>query len=200
MARRKKRKNKKSRKQVIPMDPFLLSIFTNEIRTQCKFALQAEQQITQALASGETFKVFFALQAFLVAVGHVSMLLWPGRPLPGKPTIANRGKELRELLNVPQDSPFRKRNFRNHSEHFDSRLEEWAATSKRRNLADMNIMHTGAIKGMDPGDFLRNFDPNKFAFTFRGETYEIAKVRAALESLLIAATQHSIPYAQHLPE
>ncbi len=107
MARRKKRKNKKSRKQVIPMNPFLLSIFTNEIRTQCKFALQAEQQITQALASGETFKVFFALQAFLVAVGHVSMLLWPGRPLPGKPTLAKpRGSSARRVVNSESSGSF----------------------------------------------------------------------------------------------
>lgn len=138
--------------------------------------------LRQALATWDTSGVFFSAHAFLGATGNVSKLLWP----PSE-NIAGRGEELRQTLNVSDDSPVVPRTFRNHFEHFDERLEQWAIKSKRRNLADSNVLPPGAIEGIECEDFLRNLDPTTLNLTFRGDSYDLEIVEAALRKIYEAA-------------
>jgi hypothetical protein len=52
-----------------------------------------------------------------------------------------RGKYLRELLSIEEISPLHSRDVRNHFEHYDEYLHEWAEKSNhklmRRNIAAM---------------------------------------------------------------
>ena len=155
------------------MDSFIERVFISEIKTQCEFALKAVEKLRQKLELGDTRPVFFYAQAFLGAAGNVSKLLWPRSP-----KIPGRGERLRELLRVPDDSPAEPRTFRNHFEHFDERLENWAMTSKRKVFVDFNV---ASVEG--PADFMRNLDPNSLTLTFRGETYELGSVERALKEI-----------------
>ncbi|HEX2279032.1 MAG TPA: hypothetical protein VHN13_18205, partial [Candidatus Tectomicrobia bacterium] len=80
-----------------------------------------------------------------------------------------------------EDSPLAPRTFRNHFEHFDARLEDWAVSSEHRTFVDANIGPTGMISGFDPGDCLRNFDPHTFTITFRGDHYHLPPIVEATE-------------------
>jgi hypothetical protein len=53
-------------------------------------------------------------------------------------------------------------------EHFDEKLEDWAASSARHNIVDQSILAPGAIVGVDPGDYLRTLDPTSMGVSFRG--------------------------------
>ncbi len=117
------------------MDSFLMSVFITEVETQCAFALRAIEQLRRSLATQDSKAVFFYAQASLSSAGNVSKLLWPPSP-----KIPDRGKKLRESRGISDDSPVAPRRFRNHFEHFDERLEEWAMTSKRRNLVDIDLI------------------------------------------------------------
>ncbi len=117
------------------MDSFLMSVFITEVETQCAFALRAIEQLRRSLATQDSKAVFFYAQASLSSAGNVSKLLWPPSPM-----IPDRGKKLRESRGISDDSPVAPRRFRNHFEHFDERLEEWAMTSKRRNLVDIDLI------------------------------------------------------------
>ena len=105
-------------------------------------------------------------------------LLWPL-----KSTAAKRGEELRAALEVDDSSPLEPRSFRNHFEHFDERLETWATSSAHRNFVDSNVGSAGRITGVDAADCLRNFDPDTFTVTFRGDTYSLKPVVDALRGL-----------------
>jgi len=153
-------------------------VFVSEVEIQCEFALRAMNQLRRALAAQDRRGVFFSAQAFLGAAGNVSKLLWP--PSPG---IPKRGEEIRQCLGVLDSSPVAPRTFRNHFEHFDERLEQWAVTSKRRNLVDSSILPPGAIVGIEPEDFMRNLDPTTLSLTFRGDKYELTLVEAALTQI-----------------
>jgi hypothetical protein len=160
------------------METRILRIFQREVERQCRFALIALQDLSQALQVHEMDRIWYSVQAFLVAVGNISKLLWPPSPL-----LPERGAELRASLSIGNDSHLEPRVFRNHFEHFDERLERWATSSKRRNLVDSNVGSPGAIGGIEPGDFLRNFDTTNFAVTFRGDVYHLQPLANAVSDL-----------------
>jgi hypothetical protein len=138
----------------------------------------AASDLAVAVASGDMHRLWYSAQALLVAAGNVSKLLWPPNP-----KYQQRGRELRASLGVKEDSPLAPRTFRNHFEHFDERLEDWATSSNRRSLVDSSVVPAGAIQGVDPGDFLRNLDPDTYSLTFRGDAYDLRAVIGALQVL-----------------
>jgi hypothetical protein len=160
------------------MDKMVLRIFQHEVERQCRFSLLALQDLDQALQNRDTDRIWYSVQSILVAVGNISKILWPLKPL-----LPERGTELRTSLFVSGDSPLEPRTFRNHFEHFDERLEEWATSSKRHGFADSNVGPTGMIVGLEPEDFLRNFDSTLFAVTFRGDVYNLKPIADAVRDL-----------------
>jgi hypothetical protein len=133
------------------------------------------------------YRVWFSVQAFLVAAANVSKLLWPNpedtRQFP------ERGPELRATLEMAEDCPLKPpRTFRNHFEHFDARLEKWAASSPRRNFIDSNIGPGCLASGGESRDHFRNFDTTTFTVTFWGETYDLPPIAEAIEQLWRKAT------------
>ncbi len=160
------------------METMILRIFQREVERQCRFALIAVQDLNKKLQTTEMDRIWYSVQAFLVAAGNISKLLWPRKPL-----LPQRGAELRASLFVDDDSPLKPRTFRNHFEHFDERLEKWATSSERHNFADSNVGPLGAIGGLEPGDFLRNFDITDFAVTFRGDVYHLQPLTNAIHNL-----------------
>jgi len=160
------------------MEQFVIEVFVQEIITQCEFAKIAMADLRAALRTHNTRRVFYSAHAFLVAVGNISKILWPGAQ------HKRRGDELRRVLRVPVNSPIKARDFRNFYEHYDERLDKWVASSKSKNLADMNIMGPNGIVGLDPEDFMRNLDPTNLNLTFRGDTYDLLAAEGALNSIL----------------
>ena len=80
--------------------------------------------VNQALQTGAMDRIWCSVQAFLVAAGNISKLLWPPKPL-----LPERGAELRANLSVGDDSPLEPRTFRNHFEYFDT--TDFAVTFRR---------------------------------------------------------------------
>ena len=179
------------------MEKMVLRIFQREVERQCKFALMAAKDLNSALQAGDMDRIWYSVQAFLVAAGNVSKLCWPSLPrvlklkwhvlkkrrLEWRKSLKERGTELRKSLSVHRRSPLTPRKFRNHFEHFDERLQKWATSSERRNFADSNVGPPNMIVGPDPGDYLRNFNATNFAVTFRGEVFELEPVIDAIQEL-----------------
>lgn len=160
------------------MDKNTLRIFQLEIERQCGFAIIAIQDLQKALQAPDMARIWYSVQSFLVAAGNVSKLLWPSSA-----HIPDRAKELKNSLGVDDSSPLAPRGFRNHFEHFDERLEDWATSSKRKNFVDSNLGPSGMISGVDPEDYLRNFDTIKNAVTFRGDEYNLKPMIDAIIEL-----------------
>jgi hypothetical protein len=160
------------------MEKMILRIFQREVERQCRFALIAAQDLDLALRTRDMDRIWFSVQGFLLAAGNISKFLWPSTPI-----LPERGDELKASLSVRDDSPLEPRSFRNHFEHFDERLEKWASSSKHRNFVDSNVGPPDMIKGIEPTDFLRNFDTTHFVVTFRGDIYELKPVIDAIQEL-----------------
>jgi hypothetical protein len=141
-------------------------------------------------------RLWYSVQAFLVAAGNISKLLWP----PGKPLFPERGPELRSGLDVEENSPLKPRTFRNHFEHFDERLERWAASPEPRTLTDSNIGPVSAISGLELDDRLRHFDPTTYTVTFRGETYHLRPIIEAIQAIHLRAVEKCRERAWGIPD
>ena len=130
---------------------------------------------------------WYSVQAFLVAAGNISKLLWPTY-WKGEDLLPERGAELKVSLEVEEDSPLEPRTFRNHFEHFDLWLEQWALSMEPRLWVDSHIGPPGRIPGIEPGDYLRHFDPRNFSITFRGDSHDLPPIVEAIEQLWHKAT------------
>lgn len=169
---------------------------------QIRLSMARREQWLRAMATYDHKRkaaydcLWYSVQAFLVAAGNISKLLWP----PGKPLFPEHGPELRAGLDVEENSPLKPRTFRNHFEHFDERLERWAASPAPRTLADSNIGLVSAISGLELDDQLRYFDPTTFAVTFRGDTYQLRPIIEAIQAIHQRATEKLRERAWGIPD
>ena len=149
------------------MDPHVTTVFKSEVRRQSKFALMAADDLKTSLEQQDQDRIWYAIQVILVSVGNLSKLFWPSK--------TRTRDDLREEYSLSDDSAIAPRNFRNHFEHFDERIEAWANSSSQM-FIDSNVAPPGMISGIDSSEFLRNFDPESYAVTFRGDLYPLKPV------------------------
>lgn len=167
-----------------------LRIFQGEVQKQCEFALISVQGINDSLKNlsneNASLHFWYYIQNFLISTANVSKFLWGSYDTP----IESR-KLLRESLEVKENSFHKIKSLRNHFEHFDERIETWASSSKRKNFVDSNIGPSNMIMGFEPSDFLRNFDTDLMAVTFKGNKYEIQPIVDELSELHRLAKQEA---------
>lgn len=164
------------------MDKHLLKCFQREVGKQCRWGILAIEDLEEALRGIDSGKlsteygmsrVWMSVQAFLVAVGNISKLLWPPRP-----KIVDRGADLRTSLGIEESSCLKTRSFRNHFEHFDERLEEFFLSlgSEQFCFIDSNVS-PGGIRSLagniEDSKVLRHLDSKSWKLLFRGESYEL---------------------------
>lgn len=160
------------------MEKTLLRHLQLEVEKQSQFAIIALQDMDEATESGDAELFWYSVQNALVAIGRISRLLWPPDPL-----FPNRGKELRESLEVDDDSPLKALTFVEHFEHIDKRLETWYVTSEQRRFFDSYTEPLDVLAGTAPEDRFRGFDTDRNAVLFHGEPYELGPVLEAVEGL-----------------
>ena len=166
------------------MEKTLLRHFQVEVERQCQFAMIALQDMEEASANSDGKLFWYSVQNLLVAVGRLSRLLWPPDPL-----FPNRGAELRESLDVRDDSPLKALEFVEHFEHFDRRLETWYVTSEQRRFFDSYTEPLDVLAGTVPEDRFRGYETEKDAILFHGNSYELGPVSRAVEELQGRAEQ-----------
>lgn len=172
-------------------------LLVGEIRRNCDFAILAYGDIAKyanALNNDELNRLWLSAECLLIAVANISKILWPTPPTPCKrcnfQTKANlemtsRRESLRKLLAVEDSSPIRSRKFRNHFEHYDERIEEWATKPGKQLIFDSNI---GAVKSIIQNSnhlisYRRNFDSSDFVLYFEDEEYRINEIIRAVKDL-----------------
>jgi hypothetical protein len=183
------------------MDNHAISVFLNEVATQCGYTLSAAAQVNNALKalnqdtdSDDNLnqrqflkrEVFRGLHSLLTHASNISRILWPpsGNSAVAK-RRANRGIALRHYLDLPDNGhPLKERTLRDHLEHFDERLDDWAGTSIQRNFIQDSIGAWGALPSFDEGDVMRWFDPSTLRFIFRGQSFDIQIIVSEIAKLL----------------
>lgn len=164
------------------MDRFIERIYLYELITQCENAVAAVQRMNTLLALQQNVAAEFFREAadFLQHTSAVSRLLWP----PGsndrvrRERAEKRGTHLRTSLGVDGDHVLRSRRLRDHLEHYDERIDDWAETSPNKNIVDNMIGPRSAIGGdaIKDTDIMRLYDPSTKKFVFRGESFDVQEL------------------------
>jgi hypothetical protein len=117
------------------MDKYHLHWYTDEIEVHAASCIASYRHLLDLLSNPKTKQtrgVWFALVSFLTHAAIVSKLLDPI-----KEASFERGKELREHLHVPADSPLLPRAARDNLEHIDERIDNWV---KRKESAALELV------------------------------------------------------------
>ena len=155
------------------MNAFLLQVYLLEVTAQCEAVEIAAATVDMQVGSAKpnVSVVWTALQTFAIAAGDLSRLFW------GQGKAAER-VDLRAACEVTDASPLYNRDFRNHLEHLDERLEEWLRTSSTRRFLDRSMGTGPPPKAFAGGDIFRYFDTARSVLIFRGNEYDLKAIYA----------------------
>lgn len=147
---------------------------------QCEMAKLFAKDLKCAVEAKDDGRVWCCIQGLLVTTANISKMLWPS-----KPEAKERGKRLRELFRVEEDSLLKDRKFGNHFEHFDERLDTWSKSQKDGSFSLMDgwISYSGVQFSGEPETLLRIFHAEDLTLTFYGERYELGAVIDAISNL-----------------
>jgi len=172
------------------MNQFEQRVFLSEIKQQSEFSLAAYNRI---LPGNDPQAFFYHVQAFLVSAANVSKLLFPGQ-VRGKQVVQQRSDqradELRVILGVDLTSPLYDRTFRNHFEHFDERIQEWADRPGPKNFVNNIVAVNGTIdqavtiSNGSQDDCFRAFSTPPPIVWFWGKEHPLEPVAIALQNIL----------------
>ena len=160
------------------MDQRLAFKLFEEVRQQCQFGKHAWRNLRSNLNALDSNQVFFYVHAFLHHSVNISRFLWPDRE-----SSKGRGDQMRKELGVQEDSPLRMANLRKLLEHFDERLENWAANLENRDYVDMNIMPQGTMSDFKTDTFHRSIDPEVYQLELQGQRCDLRAIAKAQREL-----------------
>jgi hypothetical protein len=157
---------------------------------QFVFLREAVLQLHHAVDAIETFKklqsegarpvwLFKALDDFSDHAARAATIFWPADA-----KYQERGRELRDLVSLNDDSPLKNKGLRNRLQHFDEKLEAWLKKPQTEaHLGDLCV--DGKVKMNGKRIYgLREFDSQTMTFVFQGTEFPIAPVEAAARDLI----------------
>jgi hypothetical protein len=178
------------------VDGHIETTYLLELRQQCLWAVECLEAMNESLgrsAGYERVISFFGHAGhFLHHVGAASRILWP--PVPREKEKAARararGLHLRTVLGIPDDHALKKRTLRDHIEHLDERIDDWAHGSKNHNIVDFTFGPPGVVGGggVGTGDVFRQYDPATTVFIFRGESFHVQTLAGGVGDVLERVT------------
>lgn len=150
--------------------------FINEIVMQSKIALRAAERLQTANDNLDKVEVWGSIQSILVATGNVSKILWPTYERHAK-----RGEILRQILKLENNNPLAERTFRNHFEHYDSRIEEWY--DDKLNVAYIDLAMNPSLMTTSLGKIDRGYNSFNNTLIFRGKILDLNEILKALKEI-----------------
>ncbi|WP_138437635.1 hypothetical protein [Marinobacter shengliensis] len=169
------------------MDDFLLRIYLEQAKQECQLAFQAIEQLNDAIASKGAKDPFGPAQAMVHHAAAVSRIFWPpgGKNKTARQRSQSRGEALRKAIGVRHGHPVQNRTLRDHFEHFDERLDDWAEKSKNRNIVKQLVGPRSAIGGdaITDEDIIHHYDPATKVYAFRGEQFDVQELASGLDDI-----------------
>jgi hypothetical protein len=177
----------------VKMDRRLTLMFLRQAWYQCEYAMYAAREIN---ANTDVMRRFYAIERLLTAAANISKILWGSSRSSPRPTRKRERKELPDLVGLGKTSILRPRIMRDHFEHFDARIEEWAdlcASSGDWGYADMNALGAGPLFVSPKKDArkLRHFDPHTNMLYFFGQPYDLAALMKEIIALKERIEDHA---------
>ena len=169
------------------MDESLHRIYLSQAKDECEECFAAIKSFDAALQSRCTQDLFRHARHLIQHAAAVSRIFWPpgGKNKTSRERAHRRGEALRKTLAIPANHPVQNRSLRDHFEHFDERLDEWADRSKNRNIIHRLLGPRRSVGGdaIGDGDIIHHYDPRTKVYAFRGEKFEIEAIATGVNDV-----------------
>ena len=169
------------------MDDFLLRIYLEQAKDESERCFLAIKELNAAIASNGEVDPFGPAQSLVHHAAAVSRIFWPpgSRDKHARQRSQRRGEVLRKAIGITQGHPVQNRALRDHFEHFDERLDDWAERSKNRNIVKQLIGPRTAIGGnaISDEDIIHHYDPATKIYSFRGEKFDVQELATGLDDI-----------------
>lgn len=169
------------------MDDFLQEVYLGQVAAECEHCFRAIGELNDILAKKKEGDLFVPVRALIHHAAAVSRIFWPpgGKDKLARQRSQRRGDALRRALNIKSPHPVQSRSLRDHFEHFDERLDEWAEKSKNRNIVDRLVGPCSAIGGdaISDTDIINHYDPATNTYYFRGESFNIQTLATGMDDI-----------------
>ena len=151
---------------------------------RCFHSIRVMNAISKKEIEGDFFQHALDLIHHAAAV---SRIFWPpgGRNKQNAKRAHRRGQVLRDMLSLQSGHSVQNRSLRDHFEHFDERLDDWAENSRNKNIIQRLFGPRAAIGGdsIQDSDIILHFDPATNVFGFRGEQYDIQNLATGIRDI-----------------
>lgn len=169
------------------MDDFLLRIYLEQVQEECNAAIGAIHALNAALQSNGQVDAFGPAQALVHHAAAVSRMFWPpgSKDKKARQRSQRRGEFLRKAIGLSTPHSVEERTLRDHFEHFDERLDDWAERSKNRNIVKRFIGPRHAIGGdaISDEDIIHHYDPAQHIYSFRGQKFDVQALATGLSDV-----------------
>lgn len=169
------------------MDDFLKGVYLSQVKAECEFCLAAVNRMNEIMkddAKGDFFREALDLIHHAAAI---SRIFWPpgGKDKQKRVRAQRRGQALRDELGINSNNPVQNRTLRDHFEHFDERLDDWAENSRNRNIISRLLGPRSAVGGnaIDDSDIIHHYDPSSKIYSFRGEPFNIQDLVTGIDDI-----------------
>ncbi len=162
-------------------ETFVVGIYAGEVQFQIESFRRATEAFDKAKSIGDTEGRFIALHHAMGHAAAISRILFPEK----LNSVGEKRREfLRKKLGIEPTSPLKARTLRNHMEHFEQRLDTWAADLRpNKSFVNRVCMPRETLVGVDDRDILRMYDPSTLDYVFRGDRFNIPVVVNAVDEL-----------------
>jgi hypothetical protein len=176
---------------------FIDRAFLGEVLSQAEYCLDPGSSLQASLTAGSVDSTYRALHSLLSHAANLSKLLWPAATKDKAKAAVMQGRAARLLNKLSLQAHIApilsNRDLRNHLEHFDERLDTWAALNPP-GLVDRNVGPLAMLGTFPVAAVLRHYDPIAQIFIFAGDRYhigELLRTVAEVRAAAIAARSHT---------
>ncbi|GGM42174.1 hypothetical protein [Microbacterium saperdae] len=167
------------------MDISLINVFAQQIITQAHVALHGRAIMHTPAARANGAELWLGAQLFLTGSGNIAKAFWGSGRAKGK-RAAERAA-LREALGVADGSALEDVTLRNKFEHFDEAIDEWWGKSTNHNFLDQMAFAPHTVRGLEPIEMFRMYDPEADVLYFWGEEFPLRHIEREIRAILETA-------------
>ena len=168
------------------MDKHLESIYLGQAQLEFNACFTALDAFNSAISGATEDDPFVHAMTFVHRAAAASRIFWPpGGRRGNSQRSKDRGDHLLASLDINDNHPIKSRTLRDHFEHFDERLDEWAEVSQNRNIVGRLLGSRSLIggDGIADTDIILHYDPTTKIFAFRGEKFDLQELASGISDL-----------------
>lgn len=158
----------------------LKSALISELEFQSNLALNAFEDLDQAIKRSDENKVWYSIHMFLFTSRCISGLLDQIKKLSKDNPNSLKTEDLSLLLEISSDLQIKKGEL---FEHFGERLEEWVLDSSYNRIIENHMFQKKSFPNLEIRQLLRHFDPETYEVTFRDNTYNLKEQREEIKEV-----------------